>query len=174
MKSTLGNLEPHMLAEQFPLLEGDDFKSFKRDIKMNGLKVPILLFQGKILDGRNRYRACRELGIEPTTENFEGSESEASLLVLALNLHRRHLSQSQKRRLILYKITVKPELSDRDAAWVEMPASLRVSDLQIPLGGSCKVPLPLPTFFAFPNSLLNSPIRLIARSLISAVQISSS
>jgi len=111
-------LQSHPLADQFPLMDvsGDDYKAFRRDIKTNGQKVKIVLFEGKILDGRNRYQACKDLGIEPLVEEFKGSSSDAAVYVLALNLHHRHLTRNQIRTVILYKIDISPELSDRAIA----------------------------------------------------------
>jgi len=55
----------HAAANIFPLLEGDEFEVFKVDIKRHGQREMILTFEGKILDGRNRFRACCALGIKP-------------------------------------------------------------------------------------------------------------
>ena len=57
--------------------------------------MPVFHAEGRILDGRNRYRACLEAGIEP---RFVQQTGEASLpeLVLSRNLHRRHLNESQR------------------------------------------------------------------------------
>ncbi len=64
------SLEFHEAASIFRLLVGEEFATFCESIK-HGLRLPIMLYQGKILDGRNRYRACKETGTELRTENVE-------------------------------------------------------------------------------------------------------
>ncbi len=86
----------HPAADLFPLLRGEAFQKLVEDIRKNGLLEPILLdAEGRILDGRNRYRACLEAGVEPRFVDWEcqGSEAEFSL---SRNLHRRHLNESQR------------------------------------------------------------------------------
>jgi len=90
----LKEYEFHELANEFPLLGGDGFDGLVNDIREHGLREPIWLYEGKILDGRNRYRACQKIGIEPDTREYEGDGLEA--FVLSLNLHRRHLTTSQR------------------------------------------------------------------------------
>ena len=82
----------HELSSIFPLLEGDEFEQLKADIARNGLRDPITLYRGKILDGRNRYRACRDLGIKPRFQECDGDDSPLDL-ILSRNLHRRHLTK---------------------------------------------------------------------------------
>lgn len=86
-------LSAHPAAELFPLLDGEAFESFKKDIAENGLLEPIWLYDEQILDGRNRYRACTELGIEPQFRQYTGASPLS--FVWSINVERRHLTKSQ-------------------------------------------------------------------------------
>jgi hypothetical protein len=55
----------HPLADKFPLVEGEDFDAIVADIKQNGQRVPIHVYEGQIIDGRTRALACQKLGIAP-------------------------------------------------------------------------------------------------------------
>ena len=86
----------HKVADLFPLLTGADFDELKADIGQNGLFEAIWLHaDGSIIDGRNRHRACIETETEPVfrTWNEKGS---LVAFVVSMNLHRRHLTSSQR------------------------------------------------------------------------------
>lgn len=83
----------HEAAEIFPLDDGN-IGDLAKDIRKNGLLVPIETLDGKILDGRRRWLACKKLGIEPATRTVSVDDPVA--YVLSLNLHRRHLTTSQR------------------------------------------------------------------------------
>ena len=90
-------MEFHAAAMFFPLMTGEEFERFKADINAHGLRVPVQLWQGKIIDGRNRYRACQELGVDVRTEELvDLVGKDPTAYVLTVNLHRRHLSASQR------------------------------------------------------------------------------
>ena len=96
MSNTAGTkLESHEVSAIFPMLEGEAFEALKQDIKVNGQHDPIWTYQGKIIDGRNRERACRELGIEPRIQEWDG-HGDLVAFVISQNLHRRHLSEPQR------------------------------------------------------------------------------
>ncbi len=84
----------HPLADVFPLIEGTDFDDLVTSIQANGLRHPIIILDGMILDGRNRYRACLKAGVEPLTKAFVGNDPIA--FVVDENIRRRHLSESQR------------------------------------------------------------------------------
>lgn len=86
----------HPLANIFPLVEGADLATLTEDIRAHGLREAITLHpDGTILDGRNRYRACLAAGVAPRFVTWDGDGS-ALAFVLSLNLHRRHLNESQR------------------------------------------------------------------------------
>src|SRR4051794_7135433 len=107
-------VEFHPLASLFPLMERPDLSDLVADIKTNGLIEPIVVFEDKILDGRNRYLACVEAGVAPICRSLDGGDPLA--LVISLNIRRRHLTQEQKRELIAKLLRVQPEKSDREIA----------------------------------------------------------
>lgn len=92
-------MHAHPLCLLMPVMRHDEYKALKLDIKEHGLLSPIVLFEGKVLDGRHRQQACDELGIKPKTTQFKGSYDEAAAYVMSHNLHRRHLKPSQGARV---------------------------------------------------------------------------
>lgn len=87
-------LEAHEISNIFPLIKGEAFNELVADIRKNGLIKPIITYQGKILDGRNRYNACIEANIKPHTVNYQGNDP--INYVISLNVHRRHLASDQR------------------------------------------------------------------------------
>jgi len=73
------------------------FAALKSDIKRRGVLSPVLRYQGKILDGRGRWRACKELGIECPVLDYDGADPVAE--IVSLNAIRRHLNASQRAML---------------------------------------------------------------------------
>jgi len=98
-------LEFHPLANAFPLLEGAEFETLVADIKANGQRELIVVFEDKILDGRNRYRACQVAGIAPDFTVFEGDDPVA--FVVSMNIRRRHLDASQRAMVAAKLATLK-------------------------------------------------------------------
>jgi len=88
--------KPHSLALMFPRAGAEDSKRISDDIVRYGCRVPIVLFEGKILDGMTRYDICIKYRIKPLVRQFTGTHEDAIAHVSSLNLCRRHLSQSQK------------------------------------------------------------------------------
>ena len=88
-------LMPHKFAELLPLMSESEFAALKADLAVNPQTDKIVLFEGKILDGRNRYRALIELKKEPQFKEFKGTEAQALAYVYSKAVHR-NLSVSQK------------------------------------------------------------------------------
>lgn len=72
MTLLLSALKNHPAADAWPMMDDERYAELKADIDMNGQREPITLCDGMILDGRNRYRACVDLGIEPLTRQYAG------------------------------------------------------------------------------------------------------
>lgn len=95
----------HEYANLFPMLDDEATHELAIDIKSRGLEDPIILFEEKILDGRNRYRACQIAGVKPRFRQFDGNSP--LNYVLSKNLHRRHLSESQRAMVAAKLATLK-------------------------------------------------------------------
>lgn len=89
----------HPAAELFPKMNEKQFGTLKEGIKRNGQLEPVWIYEGQLIDGRHRLRACRALGIQARFEGLAESEVQrfggAIGWVAAKNAHRRHLTPSQ-------------------------------------------------------------------------------
>lgn len=84
--------EFHPIADAFPLIAAPD--EFNADIAKNGQRIRGTFYEGKILEGRNRYLACKAAEIEFQADELpEGADPID--FVISANIHRRHLSKSQ-------------------------------------------------------------------------------
>ena len=125
----------HPLANIFPLMEGAEVDALVADIKAKGLHDRIDLYQGKIVDGRNRYRALRQLGIDPSDDpkkyfrnaiyahavggpagHEQSNDERVRAYVISKNIHRRHLTAEQRRDLLVKVVAAQPDKSDRAIA----------------------------------------------------------
>jgi len=131
----------HPLADIFPLMPLRDLQRLADDIAGNGQLEPIILYEGKILDGRNRFLALHLLNREPHFETWEG-RGDALAFVLSRNLHRRHLVESQRSmvaaRLANLSHGEHPHRSGVDSAQVvtaqgseEMPIGMSQNETQL-------------------------------------------
>jgi hypothetical protein len=113
----------HPLADLFPLMEGEAFDELVADIKANGLNDEIILYEGVVLDGRNRYRAWiagKKKGAIPAIHIDraveEGAVKDPLAWVISGNIHRRHLTAEQKHEVIAKLLKAKPEASNNAIA----------------------------------------------------------
>src|SRR2546421_2172875 len=86
------SMEFHEVANIFPVMNDEEFAALVADIRDHGQIEPIWTYQDKIIDGRNRYRACSEAGREPEFREWAGDERALLSFVMSMNLQRRHLT----------------------------------------------------------------------------------
>jgi site-specific DNA-methyltransferase (adenine-specific) len=96
----VADLPPHPIALRYPPMRSEEFQDLKADIAKHGQREPIVSYEGKILDGLHRCRACRELGIEPILRDWTEDDGPPEAFVASKNLHRRHLTKDQRAGLL--------------------------------------------------------------------------
>lgn len=84
-------MKNHPIADVWPMMDEAKLAELADDIRKNGQLVPVWLYDGKILDGRNRWAACKIAGIEPKTKEYTGDEPTA--FAVSLNDRRRHMNK---------------------------------------------------------------------------------
>jgi N6-adenosine-specific RNA methylase IME4 len=109
-------MKSHPAADAFPLMADQRYAELRDSIKANGQRKAITIQGGMILDGRNRYRACLELGIEPRTEEYDGNPWQ---YVWDLNGNRRDL-QSDEQRYLIWKFC-----NEKSDAWLNAQKKIR-------------------------------------------------
>jgi hypothetical protein len=87
-------LRNHPYAELFPMMTATELEALSEDIAANGLRHPIVTYQGAVLDGRNRLLACEKASVEPRFEEYDGDDPLG--LVISLNVQRRDLTRAQR------------------------------------------------------------------------------
>jgi len=158
-------LPVHPAADLFPLMPPDELKALGEDIKKNGLTSPIVLWKPDdntvaqcLLDGRNRLDAMELVGLAPKLDLKSESVTVAGNLsgwqqadyvagvdpyeyVLSANLHRRHLTAEQKRKVIAKLIKAKPEASNLAIAkQVKVATDKTVASVRRELEANSEIP----------------------------------
>jgi len=87
-------MEFHEYANIYRMLPDNELQSLADDIKAKGQLLPITSYEGKILDGRNRFRACAIAGLQPRIEEYTGNDPIG--LIASLNDHRRHDTANER------------------------------------------------------------------------------
>jgi hypothetical protein len=96
----------HPMVNIFPKIKDQEYESLFEDIKRKGVAIPVIVKDGVLYDGRNRYNIVKKLRAEgheidgklidlPVTE-FQGTDAELVQMVESLNLTRRQLNPGQK------------------------------------------------------------------------------
>ncbi len=100
--------EFHPLSKSLPLMHGPEFDELVEDIRKNGQLVPIGIFEGKILDGRNRFLACKRLKLQGKFERVTPRNARA--YVTSMNVYRRQLTREQKQHHLMLLIASQDDL----------------------------------------------------------------
>lgn len=87
----------HPYAARYPLLGAPELQALTDDIRERGQHEPIVMLDGVLIDGRNRWLACTRAGVEPKTREYdEATDGEVENFIDSCNLHRRHLTAEQR------------------------------------------------------------------------------
>ena len=124
MTSWRDSIKVHPAADLFPPLEPGALVELANDIKANGIRVPVVTWQGPdgevwLIDGRNRLDAREQLGLPcvdeagrlcvATDARTWETDPDPNTLVVSLNIHRRHLTGEQRRDLVAKLLQAQPE-----------------------------------------------------------------
>jgi hypothetical protein len=110
----------HEDSNLLPLMDSAALAVLAEDIAEHGVQQPIVLFQGKVLDGRNRVRACAAKQISLTAKHFvqfHQNGSSPRQFVLTQNLHRRHLTIDQRAALAAELVPMFREEGEETGRW---------------------------------------------------------
>jgi hypothetical protein len=88
-------MKNHPAADVFPMLTTDELSDLADDIETNGQQYPIVVFEKQIIDGRNRFAACKLRKLTPEFTDFNGTEDDVVPFVISSNLARRHMNKGQ-------------------------------------------------------------------------------
>jgi hypothetical protein len=122
----------HPTANIFPLMSDEQLKTLATDIKKRGQQLSITRFmgpgtehRGKIIDGRNRFRACEIAGVAPDIIERDDIDDPIAFVISA-NEHRRHLTRTQQRERIVAALKNDPTKSNNRIA-----NELHLSDMTV-------------------------------------------
>jgi hypothetical protein len=85
----------HPLSAAWPAMSESDFQALKDSIENIGVQMPVVIFEGQVIDGWNRFRAAGELGMVCPTIAFDEAIDPVDF-VKAMNDARRHITGSQR------------------------------------------------------------------------------
>lgn len=95
-----GPYTAHEVADWFPLLGDAELNELAASIKRDGQIEACVVWGDVLVDGRNRWRACELAGVEPRIYRREfDSQAACGRWIIATNLHRRHLTTTQRAML---------------------------------------------------------------------------
>lgn len=159
----------HPICATFPNPTDAEFEELISSIKANGQIFPILRWQGQVVDGRSRLRACERLGLNPSFEDYpdDADFKTVASIVVAANLARRHLTTRQRAE-IAARLT--------SSGWTQAAAAkaLNVSDRTVrrvaatekPPAAPAVTPTPAPPPEQQQRSAKNQLVRTIVTPVI--------
>ncbi|HEX3871826.1 MAG TPA: ParB N-terminal domain-containing protein [Pirellulales bacterium] len=118
----------HPVADLFPMMSDDELKDLAADIDLRGQLQPIVVHKDEILDGRNRYAACKLAGVNPTFEQYDDDDPVGH--VLAANMARRHMTKGQ-RAMIIAQVCLVSKQTMREAAGQHGISAGRISQASL-------------------------------------------
>jgi hypothetical protein len=121
----------HPLALAIPPMSERERQILRESIIRDGVKMPLEIFEGKVLDGRNRLYFASELKKPVHIKEFKGTEAEARRHVFSLNLARRHLNMAQ---LVLAAINLFGDEATKEAAEATRQGNIRGNQNRSPSG----------------------------------------
>jgi hypothetical protein len=87
--------EFHPITGLFPMMTDKELEALTADVAAHCLREPIVIHSdGRVLDGRARIIGCERAGVTPAFCTYDGPDPMG--YVISKNLHRRHLSESQR------------------------------------------------------------------------------
>ena len=133
--------DPRQPGSPIPDLSVAEYNSLKELIRSQGVRVPIIVDQdGKIVDGRQRARICKELGIDcPRVVQHFASDAERLQVAIALNIPRRHWSCRQRRELIAAYLMVDPAINDNELGDIVGVSKNTVASVRGELESTCQI-----------------------------------
>lgn len=121
-------IQIHPLAQKIPEMTDEEYSALLESMRHSSQynSGPIILFEGKILDGRHRYRACLELKLKPELVSYRGQDPVNDVLLPSLT--RRDLSPAQKAMVFLELRTTQ---WGGDRKGENQAANLQLDDAQV-------------------------------------------
>lgn len=121
----MSGLQAHPFCEYVPVSSEAEYSELLEDIREHGFdpRFPVVIYEGKILDGRHRARACAELGIEPITVEWTPSENDTPARFVLRAQRRRSLTAGQRAALA---VELLPELEKESRERMATPPPTKV------------------------------------------------
>lgn len=132
----IGGYPVHPAASIFPLMMGKEFEDLVTSIADRGQRDPVVLHEGKVVDGRNRVRAVEELrarGMDITllTTQWQPRPGESIAQYIAdKNLHRRQLDAAQRAQVAADLIVI----LEQEQAAAQATTRIRPGEIRNPGG----------------------------------------